>query len=167
MPLFMMHVFYNMFKQTSLSVKMEIAVGQVEWLPLALCLQADLQRRWWILQISYGGCFLHVACCTLTFQQISFLVRGKAPSQKQNQLSWTTAAQRKGTSMVHSLSSLWAVAAMTQEIFSRTGHWLPAWGTAAAPIAPGKHNHESIISHHNLKSFWYRVGIPYQSVYET
>lgn len=100
MPLFMMHVLYNF-----LSVKMEIAAGQVEWLPLALCLQADLQRRWWILQISYGGCFLHVARCMLTFQQISFLVRGKASSLKQSQRSWTTAAQSKGTSMVHFLSS--------------------------------------------------------------
>lgn len=101
MPLFLMHVLYNF-----LSAKMEIAAGQVEWLPLAVCLQADLQRRWWILQISYGGCFLHVAHCTLTFLQISFLVREKASSLKQSQSSWTTAAQSKGTSMVHCLSSL-------------------------------------------------------------
>lgn len=100
-PLFMMHVLYNL-----LSVKMEIAAGQVEWLPLALCLQADLQRRWWILKISFGGCFLHVARCTLTFPQIGCLVRGKASSLKQSQLSWTTAAQSKETSMVHFLSSL-------------------------------------------------------------
>lgn len=148
----MMHVIYNF-----LSVKMEITAGQEEWLPLALCLQADLQRRWWILRISYGGCFLHVAHYTLIFQQISFLVRGKASSLKQSQLNWTTVAQSKGTSMVHFLSPLKASTAMTQEIFSRTGHRVLAWVTAATPITPGKQNHESSISLHNLKSFWHRI----------